>query len=43
MAMMYAWLDKEAEFSKHLRAADQLIEIMDNNPDQEEEVPLVGV
>jgi len=42
MAMMYAWLDKQSDFSKHLQHARQLVELMDNNPDSEEEVPLVG-
>lgn len=42
MAMMYAWLDKQSDFSKHLQHARQLIELMDNNPESEEEVPLVG-
>lgn len=41
MSMLYAFLDKEEQFSKHLSAAKELIHAMDNNPDCEE-VPLVG-
>lgn len=42
MAMVYAWLDKEEQFARHLSLAKQLIQAMDDNPNREEEVPLVG-
>lgn len=42
MAMVYAWLDKEDQFAKHLALAKQLIQLMDDNPEREEEVPMVG-
>lgn len=39
--MLYAWLDKESLFDKHLKAAHQLIEMMEADPEQE--VPLVSL
>ncbi|CAN0250388.1 unnamed protein product [Hapterophycus canaliculatus] len=41
MAMMYAWLDKEAHFARHLKLAKKLVQLMDDNPEGEE-VPLVS-
>lgn len=40
MGMMYAWLDKEVQFARHLKQAKKLVQLMDDNPDGEE-VPLV--
>lgn len=41
MAMVYAWMDKEEQFARHLNFAKQLIQAMEDNADQEEEIPLV--
>lgn len=41
MAMTYAWLDKGAQFARYLGLAQQLTQLMDNNPEGEA-VPMVG-
>lgn len=42
MAMVYAWLDKEEQFARYLDGAKQLIQLMEDNPNRQEEIPLVG-